>query len=108
MTDRNSEGNARIKYLLILGCQRSGTSLISSILGAHPSINMRMESFDDNILKAAGKPINGNKLLLHRQIQLNRRANVFGHLANQTFPTFKTFDRKLYRVKYTDYYYYTI
>jgi len=75
--------NPERKYLLIIGCQRSGTSLLASLLGNHPDINMLYESISKDIIKLFGKKWAGNKLLYPRQIRLNLRGNKFGYLVNR-------------------------
>lgn len=69
--------------LLILGCQRSGTSLLCSLLGAHSDINMLYESLSTDVFRLIGKKYNGNKLLAWRQIRLNQKASKWGHLLNR-------------------------
>ena len=39
------------KILLVLGCQRSGTTLLAAMLGGHSEINMIFESTTDDVLK---------------------------------------------------------
>ncbi|RMD50166.1 MAG: sulfotransferase [Ignavibacteria bacterium] len=72
-----------MKVLLILGCQRSGTSLLASMLGRHKEINMLYESITDDTFKLIGKEYQGNKLLLPRQIHFTKRASKFGYLINR-------------------------
>lgn len=71
------------KLLLILGCQRSGTTLLASMLGRHPEINMLFESTTRDVHKGIGKEYNGNKLLTWRQIRYKQRATKLGHLVNR-------------------------
>lgn len=71
--------------LLILGCQRSGTSLLTAMLGRHPEINMLYESQSSDVLRLIGTKYAGNKLLAHRQIRYNTRASKFGHLLNRLY-----------------------
>lgn len=73
----------KLKLLLILGCQRSGTTLLTAMLGGHSEINMLFESTTKDVLKLIGKEVNGNKLLVWRQIRMNQRASKFGHLMNR-------------------------
>jgi len=70
------------QFVIILGIRNSGTSLLCSLLGAAPEINMRWENVDWSFLAPAGKPINGNKLILHEQIRLNERGNTFKTFVN--------------------------
>jgi len=69
--------------LLVLGCQRSGTTLLAAMLGRHSEINMLFESTTKDVLKLMGKTYSGNKLLAWRQIRMNQRASKFGHLQNR-------------------------
>ena len=69
--------------LLVLGCQRSGTSLLAAMLGRHPEINMLYESTTTDVRKAIGKRYSGNKLLTWRQIRKTRRGSKFGDLLNR-------------------------
>lgn len=70
-------------YLLILGCQRSGTSLLASLLGNHKDINMLLESITRDILKLYGKKIAANKLLYPRQIRTTLRGGRWGYFINR-------------------------
>ena len=72
-----------IKSVLIIGCQRSGTTLLASLLGRHSEVNMLFESTNDDVFKLIGKKYQGNKLLAHRQIRWGQRASKFGHLVNR-------------------------
>lgn len=72
-----------MKIVLILGCQRSGTSLLASMVGRHKEISMLYESITDDTFKLIGKEYGGNKLLIPRQIQMHRRATKFGYLINR-------------------------
>ncbi len=69
--------------LLVIGCQRSGTSLLASMLGGHPEINMLYESTSTEVTKLLGKKYQGNKLLAWRQIRMHERANKLGYLVNR-------------------------
>ncbi len=73
------------KLLLVVGCQRSGTTLLASMLGGHSEINMLIESTSTDILKLAGKKYSGNKLICWRQIRMHQRPSKFGHLMNRIF-----------------------
>jgi len=72
-----------MKIFIIVGLQRTGTTLLSSMLGRHPEINMLFESMSKDSLKLIGKQWNGNKLLAYRQIRQNKRASYWGHLINR-------------------------
>jgi len=71
------------KLLLILGCQRSGTTLLASMLGRHSEVNMLFESTTDDVLKLIGKKYNGNKLLPWRQIRKTQKSSKLGYLINR-------------------------
>lgn len=71
------------KLLLLLGCQRSGTTLLASLLGGHSEINMLFESTTTDVTKLIGKKYSGNKLLAYRQIRMDSRASKWGHLMNR-------------------------
>ena len=72
-----------MKIFVIVGLQRTGTTLLSSMLGRHPEINMLFESVTKDSLKLIGKQWNGNKLLAYRQIRQYKRASYLGHLINR-------------------------
>lgn len=71
------------KPLLILGCQRSGTTLLAAMLGGHSEINMLFESKTEDTFSLIGKKYSGNKLLTWRQIRMHKRSSRFGHLINR-------------------------
>ena len=71
------------KLLLVLGCERSGTSLLAAMLGRHSEINMLCESVSHDALLLFGKKYKGNKLLLHRQIRMKQRGSWFGDIVNR-------------------------
>ena len=75
--------NHQSQPLLLLGCQRSGTTLLAAMLGGHSEINMLFESVTKDTFRLIGKRYNGNKLLAYRQIRMNQRASRFGHLINR-------------------------
>lgn len=75
--------NDKSKLLVVMGCQRSGTTLLAAMLGGHSEINMLFESTSNDIQKLIGKKYSGNKLLAWRQIRMNRRASTLGHLINR-------------------------
>ncbi len=72
-----------MKIFVVIGLQRTGTTLLASMLGRHPDINMLFESVTNDSLKLIGKKWNGNKLLAYRQIREKQRASKFGHLINR-------------------------
>ena len=72
-----------MKLFVVVGLQRTGTTLLASMLGRHPEINMLFESVTKDSLKLIGKKWNGNKLLAYRQIRYSTRSSKFGHLINR-------------------------
>lgn len=72
-----------MKLFVVVGLQRTGTTLLASMLGRHPEINMLFESVTKDSLKLIGKKWNGNKLLAYRQIRYSSRSSKFGHLINR-------------------------
>ena len=72
-----------MKLFVVIGLQRTGTTLLASMLGRHPEINMLFESVTKDSLKLIGKQWNGNKLLAYRQIRKNKRSSKLGHLINR-------------------------
>jgi len=75
--------NRKSNLLLLLGCQRSGTTLLAAMLGRHSEISMLFESTTDDTKKLIGKKYCGNKLLAWRQIRINSTSSKFGHLINR-------------------------
>lgn len=86
--------NTEAKYLLVVGCQRSGTTILSACLGRHPDINMMIESTGNDIMKGIGKEYNGNKLCLHSQIRFSQRASRFGYLVNRVVNLNKSYHKR--------------
>ena len=78
-----SYNKLNMKPILILGCQRSGTTLLASVLGRHSEVNMLFESTTDDTLKLIGKKYQGNKLCVWRQIRRNQKASKWGHFVNR-------------------------
>ena len=72
-----------MKLFVVIGLQRTGTTLLASMLGRHPEINMLFESVTKDSLKLIGKQWNGNKLLAYRQIRKNKRSSKWGDLINR-------------------------
>lgn len=75
--------NNKSKLLLVIGCQRSGTTLLAAMLGRHSEINMLFESTTRDVFNLIGKKYNGNKLLAWRQIRIKSKSSKFGHLINR-------------------------
>jgi len=59
--------------LLVLGCSRSGTTLLAAALGAHPEVAMLDEDQDGAIDKITGGKIAGVKLCVPNQIDWDRK-----------------------------------
>ena len=84
MDGRDSRtGNDRIvirvnrPYLLIVGCPRSGTTLLASMIGCHTRVGMLNEDVSGKWMnKILGKPIAANKLCIPNQVQM-KRGGVF-------------------------------
>ena len=75
--------SAKGKLVLILGLQRTGTTLLASMLGGHSEVNMLFESIGSDTTSLIGKKISANKLLVYRQIRFTQRASRLGHLINR-------------------------
>lgn len=74
-------------YLLILGTPRSGTTLLTAMIGCHPSVAMLSEDFTGAVRKLVGKPVVGNKLCVPNQIDLfNRNRRLIGLLSRRGIP----------------------
>lgn len=71
------------KILLVVGVQRTGTTLLASMLGGHSEVNILFESVGNDVKNLIGKKISANKLLAYRQIRFYQRASKFGHLINR-------------------------
>ena len=72
--------------LLILGIPRSGTTLLTGMIGAHPEVAMLKEDRSNAIHRLVGKPVVGNKLCVPNHIGfktplLTRVARRFGYKA---------------------------
>jgi hypothetical protein len=74
-------------YLLILGAPRSGTTLLTAMIGCHTDVAMLNEELGDGIQSVLSKPIVGNKLCIPNQIELEARkptwARLFGPSVHQ-------------------------
>ena len=88
------------KLLLVVGCQRSGTTLLASMLGGHSEINMLHESQKEDVLRLIGKKYSGNKSILHRQIRMHQKASKFRHIINRIVNLdFSIKPKKMHNVK---------
>lgn len=66
--------------LLILGAPRSGTTLLTAMIGRHHDVAMLNEEFGDAVSKLLSKPIVGNKLCIPNQIELDRKKPAWARL----------------------------
>ncbi len=57
-------------HLLVLGSPRSGTTLLSAMLGCHPDIGILNEDYGCAEVKLFSKRVKGNKLCVPNQIEL--------------------------------------
>lgn len=78
-----SKAQAKRKHILVVGLPRSGTSLLASLIGAHPEISMCNEDFRKSWVNLIGKPVVGNKLCVPRQIGWKKKRNVWIKLLNR-------------------------
>ncbi|TCI04451.1 sulfotransferase [Corallincola luteus] len=56
------------KHLLIVGAPRSGTTMLASMIGAHPDIAVAIETSDMAFCRIVGKAVVGNKLCIPNQL----------------------------------------
>jgi hypothetical protein len=83
-SDTKNENNTVIRrkeqkertHLLIVGMPRSGTSLLSSLLGAHSKIGIINEDYGRSWMDIIGKPVVGNKLCVPRQIGWRKKRGM--------------------------------
>lgn len=64
------------KRLLIVGAPRSGTTVISSVIGHHTHIGIINEDVTGRVERIIGKSIIGNKLCIPHQIEIENRKNI--------------------------------
>lgn len=76
----NRDSQTERTHVLILGAPRSGTSILASLVGAHPDIALCSEDFRNTWTTAIGKPVVGNKLCVPNQIQLKTKKNLLTEL----------------------------
>ena len=60
-------------HLLVLGAPRSGTTLLTAMIGRHPSAAMLNENYGWAIGDILSKPVVGNKLCIPNHIELRQR-----------------------------------
>lgn len=68
----------RRTIVLILGAQRSGTTLLASLIGAHPDVSIVSEDSTLTFTRITGKKIVGTKLIVPNQIQYSKKVRLFG------------------------------
>ncbi len=66
----------KLQFVVILGHQRSGSSLLAAMLGKHPDVGMLYEAYTFDFFKLYGKPIAANKLLVPHQIHHSRKGKA--------------------------------
>ncbi|MCD6234759.1 MAG: sulfotransferase [Candidatus Marinimicrobia bacterium] len=94
----NRDSQADRTHVLILGAPRSGTSILASLIGAHPDIALCSEDFSNTWTTAIGKPVVGNKLCVPNQIQLTAKKNLITELLKR-LGVWKRFPLSYYSVK---------
>lgn len=65
-----------MQKLLIIGCIRSGTTLLASMIGGHSQINMLDECYTKEIDNLIGKKYQGNKVVIPH-IKYKKRGSYF-------------------------------
>ncbi|HET6566634.1 MAG TPA: sulfotransferase [Rhodothermales bacterium] len=60
-------------FLLVLGAPRSGTTLLTAMIGRHDEVAMLNEDLNGTMRKVIGKRVVGNKLCVPNQIELRER-----------------------------------
>ncbi len=63
-------------HLLILGAPRSGTTLLTSMIGRHCEVGILVEDMGNAFARVAGKQVVGNKLCIPNHVELHRRRNL--------------------------------
>jgi len=63
----------RPRALVVLGAQRSGTTLVATALAAHPAIALLMEERRGGLFRIAGGKMPAVKLCTPSQVDLDRR-----------------------------------
>lgn len=75
-TRKGPDGRA----LIVLGAQRSGTTLVATAIGAHSGIAMLNEERHGAMFKVVGGKLPAVKLCTPSQVQMDRRWNPIFHL----------------------------
>jgi hypothetical protein len=78
-------------YLLILGSPRSGTTLLSSMIGTHTDVAMLIEDRTFAIKKLTSKKVLANKLCIPHQIEITKRANHFTNFLRRKLGLIKNY-----------------
>jgi Sulfotransferase family len=68
------------RALIVLGAQRSGTTIVATAIGAHPRIALLNEERRGAMFKVVGGKIPAVKLCTPSQVQIDRRWNPVYHL----------------------------
>jgi hypothetical protein len=69
------------QFVLVLGAPRSGTTLLTSMIGRHPDVAMLVEGPRRALHRLAGKAVVGNKLCVPNQIEMRDRQGLLAKLA---------------------------
>jgi hypothetical protein len=70
------------KHLVVVGCPRSGTTLLAGMLGRHSEIAMLNEPRTEDVFKQIGATYQAAKYTVPHCIGLHRRACKWGYLVN--------------------------
>lgn len=81
-------------YFLVLGAPRSGTTLLTAMIGSHSNVAMHNEVLDPTFMKTVGKPLVGNKLCVPNQIELTAKKPAWLRLLGRSV------HERLYRWNY--------
>jgi len=64
-------------FVLVLGAPRSGTTLLTAMMGRHDEVAMLNEDLHGAMRKVVGKPVVGNKLCVPNQIELKEKGSAW-------------------------------
>ena len=70
----NSNNKVEKQYLLILGAPRSGTTLLTTMIGRHSEVGLLNEDKGWAMKQIVGKTVVGNKRCIPNQIELQKRS----------------------------------
>jgi hypothetical protein len=82
-------------YVLILGSPRSGTTLLSAMLGCHPEISILNEDLYCSEFRLFSKRVKGNKLCIPNQIELVHTRLMM--MVDELVSTYQRLDNKVKR-----------